>query len=91
MASSAIEISTQTPKDKALAFVCAEEFHRCLWLPETQDHGRLRVTFSTTKNFDQASLPAMLFVGPMFGSRYNSIDINHLAAECGVRVICCDR
>lgn len=77
--------------DEAYKFVCDKRFHRSLWIPETAEHPRLRVTFSTTTNFDDATLPAVLVCNPMFGTRYFAQDVNHLANICGVRVIFVDR
>ncbi|KAK4547187.1 hypothetical protein LTR36_001408 [Oleoguttula mirabilis] len=77
--------------DEAIKYVCGENFHRRLWLPVSATHDRLRVTYSTTSNFSDDSLPAILFCGPMFGSRWFAILIDHLAATTGVRVICVDR
>jgi len=71
--------------------ICAKNFHQALWLPETTDHPKLKVTYSTTTNFDNVNLPAVLFVGPMFGTRWAALDYDKLARDCGVRMICVDR
>ncbi|GAB7358380.1 hypothetical protein MBLNU230_g2450t1 [Neophaeotheca triangularis] len=76
---------------EAINKVCARNLHQSLWLPETAAHGRLRVTYATTCNFGDESLPVVLFVGPMFGNRYHILEIETLAVETGVRVICADR
>jgi hypothetical protein len=78
-------------RDNALARVSAAHLHQCLWLPETQDHPRLRVTFGTTSNFDDESLPAILFIPPMFGSRWFVLETDKLARDSGVRVVFPDR
>lgn len=78
-------------RDTALATVSAGHLHQCLWLPETQDHPRLRVTYATTSNFSDESLPAILFIPPMFGSRWLVLEIDKLARDCGVRVVLPDR
>jgi hypothetical protein len=78
-------------RDNALARVSAGHLHQCLWLPETQDHPRLRVTFATTTNFDNESLPAILFIPPMFGSRWFVLEMDKLARDSGVRVVFPDR
>ncbi|GAB1735066.1 hypothetical protein NU219Hw_g134t1 [Hortaea werneckii] len=77
--------------DEAIAVVCRANFHRVLWLPETPAHGKLRVTYSTTSNFDNADLAAILFCGPMFGNRWNALMIDRMASAHDVRVICADR
>lgn len=80
-----------SPKDRAICKLCAKNFHRVLWLPETNAHAKLRVTYSTTSNFDDTSIPAILFIGPMFCSRWHALDFDKLAQDCGVRLICTDR
>ena len=82
---------SSSPTDQAVRTLCSKYFHRALWLPETAEHPKLRVTYSTTTNFDDASLPVILFIGPMFGSRWNAVDSDKLARDCGVCLICTDR
>ncbi|SMY21671.1 unnamed protein product [Zymoseptoria tritici ST99CH_1A5] len=77
--------------EHAVRLLAPRNLHQCLWLPERPSHARLRITFATTSNFDNKSLPCILFVGPMFGSRYNALLFNKLAKDVGVRVICVDR
>jgi hypothetical protein len=83
--------STSSPHDRALKTLSAGHLHQCLWLPQTTDHPLLRVTYATTSNFDDASLPAILFIGPLFNSRYLTLEIDKLARDCGVRVIVPER
>jgi hypothetical protein len=83
--------TTKSSRDTALATVSAGHLHQCLWLPQTQDHPRLRVTYATTSNFDNESLPAILFIPPMFGSRWFVLEMDKLARDCGVRVVLPDR
>ena len=78
-------------RDVALERVSAGHLHQSLWLPETQDHPRLRVTFATTSNFDDETLPAILFIPPMFGSRWFVLEMDKLARDSGVRVVFPDR
>jgi hypothetical protein len=82
----------------AAKFLAPLHFHQSLWIPETADHARLRVTFATTSNFARAdnedessALPTMLFAGPMFGTRYMAIEMDRLSRENGVRGIFIDR
>jgi len=82
---------TSTRFDEAVKLVCARDIHQTLWLAQTPAHDRLRVSYSTTSNFSDSALPAILFCVPMFGSRYYTVDIDHLAVSSGVRVICVDR
>lgn len=87
-------MASQSPTDstdKAINILCAKHFHRAITLDVTNSHERLRVTFSTTSNFDNTSLPTVLFIGPMFCSRWHAVDLDTLASEYGVRVICSDR
>jgi hypothetical protein len=83
--------SVSSPRDRALKTLSAGHFHQCLWLPQTTDHTRLRVTYATTSNFSDVSLPAILFIGPLFNSRYLTLEIDKLARDCGVRVIVPER
>ncbi|KAF2866832.1 hypothetical protein BDV95DRAFT_199452 [Massariosphaeria phaeospora] len=83
--------SLLSSEDRAIRMVCAKHFHQALWLPETTDHPKLKVTYSTTTNFDDVSLPVILFIGPMFGTRWYSLHFDKLARDCGARVICVDR
>jgi phytoene dehydrogenase-like protein len=83
----------------ATRFLAPRHFHQSLWIPETEHHARLRVTFATTSNFatsnaddtPAAALPAMLFAGPMFGTRYMAVQMDRLSRESGVRGIFIDR
>ncbi|KAI7164106.1 hypothetical protein KC349_g995 [Hortaea werneckii] len=77
--------------DEAIELLCKANFHKALWLPETSVHGKLRVTYSTTSNFDNADLAVILFCGPLFGNRWNAVMIDRMASAHGVRVICVDR
>jgi len=79
--------ASASARDNALARVSARHVHQCLWLPETQEHPRLRVTYATTSNFEDASLPAVLFIPPMFGSRWFALEMDKLARDTGVRVV----
>jgi hypothetical protein len=65
-------------RDNALARVSAGHVHQCLWL---------RVTYATTSNFDDETLPAILFIPPMFGSRWFVLEMDKLARDSGVRVV----
>lgn len=78
-------------EDHAISIICKKHFHQALWLPGTANHSKLKVTYSTTTNFDNVSLPAILFIGPMFGTRWDALHFDKLARDCGVRVICVDR
>ena len=78
-------------EEEAIRTICTKHFHQALWLPETANHSKLRVTYSTTTNFDNISLPAVLFIGPMFGTRWMALHFDKLARDCGARAICVDR
>lgn len=78
-------------RDTALAIVSGGHLHQSLWIPETSDHPRLRVSYGTTSNFHDESLPAVLFIPPMFGSRWFLLEMDKLARDCGVRVVFPDR
>ncbi|EXJ79584.1 hypothetical protein A1O3_07863 [Capronia epimyces CBS 606.96] len=84
-------MTSLSPEDQAIRLTCATHFHQALWLPQTANRAKLRVTYSTTTNFDNVSLPAILFIGPMFGTRWMALHFDKLARDCGVRVICVDR
>jgi len=83
--------SVSSTRDRALETLSAGHLHQSLWLPQTTEHPRLRVTYATTSNFDDVSLPAILFIGPLFNSRYLVLEIDKLARDCGVRVIIPER
>ncbi|KAK9236843.1 hypothetical protein V1525DRAFT_389108 [Lipomyces kononenkoae] len=72
-----------SPEDQAIRIICTKHFHRALWLSETANHSKLKVTYSTTTNFDSVNLPAILFIGPMFGTRWNALHFDKLARDCG--------
>lgn len=78
-------------KDVAISFACKHCFHQDLHIPETVDHPRLRVTYSISTNFDDTDLPAVLFVGPMFATRWLTLEFDKLARESGVRLVSVDR
>jgi len=77
--------------DEAIEVVCAKHIHQCLWLPPTESHGKLRVTFATTSNFSDNTLPVILFCPPMFGGRSLALHFDYLAKQTGVRLLCADR
>lgn len=77
--------------DEATRRLAQKHLHQSFQLPETSSHASLRVTFATTSNFDQDELPVILFIGPMFSSRYHLITFDKLAERSGVRVIYVDR
>jgi hypothetical protein len=77
--------------DEAIKIVCDKHFHQSFWLPSTSQHDRLRVTYATTTNFEDESLPVILFCGPMFGSRWNAQDFDYFIRKHGVRIIFVDR
>ncbi|KAM0717647.1 hypothetical protein Q7P37_007499 [Cladosporium fusiforme] len=83
--------TTTTPQAKAIPLLCATNLHQSLWLPETADHPRLRVSYGTTSNFSNTTLPVVLFIGPMFGSRWITLEFDRIARESGVRMILSDR
>lgn len=86
-----MKAQTTEAEDQAIRTVCGKNLHQALWLPESPYHPKLRVTYSTTTNFDDVKLPAILFIGPMFGTRWESLLFDKLARDSGVRVICVDR
>lgn len=77
--------------DEAIEILCAKHFHQSMWLPENNVHSKLRITYATTGNFDDESLPVILFCTPMFGGRWCAVEADHLASSIGVRIICPDR
>ncbi|PIB01512.1 hypothetical protein CB0940_00985 [Cercospora beticola] len=77
--------------DSAIRLLADRKYHQCFRLAATDKHEELRVTFATSTNFDDNVLPVVLFVGPMFGSRYFCTDYNKLAISSKIRFICVDR
>ena len=78
-------------EEEALQFISKRNFHQTLLLPATDSHERLRVTYAITSNFDDNELPAILYFGPLFPSRYHAVGFDHIASVTGVRMICVDR
>lgn len=82
-------------QDKAIEIACNKSFHRSLVVPASGDHGPLRVTYATTRNFenreDAATLPTVLFHEGMMASRLMVLSIDHIAETSGVRFIFVDR
>ncbi|CAK3884595.1 Hypothetical predicted protein [Lecanosticta acicola] len=84
--------ATDSAYEQATRLLSQRNLHQKIWLPQTSTHARLRVTFSTTTNFvEDESLPVVLFIGPMFGTRYMGLMFDRMAREIGVRMICVDR
>lgn len=83
--------SSPSPYDEAVSIACAKHLHQSLWLPETPSHGRLRVTFSTTSNFADSSLPLIFNCPPMFGGRWSCLSSGRRAESHGLRMISVDR
>lgn len=81
-----------SPQDFALEFASKSCFHQSFKLPETADHGPLRVTYATTTNFETSKdAETVLWIGPMVSSRYFCFDLNHIAEKSGIRFIFVDR
>ena len=56
-------------RDHAIQLLAPWHLHRCLWLPQNESHDTLRVTFAVTSNFEDESLPAVLYIGPVSSAR----------------------
>lgn len=84
-------MTSESSEDVANRILCQSCFHQSLYLPATSSHPRLRVTFSTSTNFSDTSLPVILFITPLFGTRWCGASFDHLACTTGVRVIVVDR
>ncbi|CZT18468.1 uncharacterized protein RCC_04313 [Ramularia collo-cygni] len=97
MAPSTSNVQSSTSLDyastEAIRRLAQLHLHQSLRLhvPQTIAQESLRVTFATTSNFDQHDLPVILFLGPMFGTRYNASTFDRLARATKVRCICVDR
>lgn len=74
----------------ALEHISAARFYQSLTVPATAAHGPLKVTYAVIGNQDRDA-PTILLFGGMFGGRWIVVDIEHLAAKMGVRLVCCDR
>lgn len=83
--------SYSSPENQAIRTVCGRNFHQTLWLPETATHQKLRVTYATTTNFDNVSLPVILYISQMYATRWGAVFCDRRARRYGVRVICVDR
>jgi hypothetical protein len=81
-----------TPLDLATTFCSDICFHQSIHLPASPEHDNLRVTFATTRNFDEsAELPVVLFCHPMGAARYLIYMFEEVARIEGVRVLIIDR
>ncbi|GAB7349372.1 hypothetical protein MBLNU459_g8498t1 [Dothideomycetes sp. NU459] len=79
-------------KERAAEFTRNSCFHRSFTIPQTAARGPLHVTYATTTNFDtNRDAQTVLWVGPMFATRFGCFDFNHVAEKSGVRFITVDR
>jgi len=79
--------------DDLIAFWANRQYHRSLTYDDPK-HGKRRVTFATTRNFDDEgadSMPTVLMCGPMVCSRLMVFDMDHMVVEKKVRMIFVDR
>ena len=63
-------LDNSTAMEQTNNILCARHFHQVFWLPESELHGRLRITYATTSNFVDKNLPVVLICAPMFGGRW---------------------
>ncbi|KEQ75219.1 hypothetical protein M436DRAFT_25653, partial [Aureobasidium namibiae CBS 147.97] len=80
-----------SPLDAATTFCSNINYHRSLQIPASLSHERLRVTYATTTNFEDETLPVVLFCHPMGAARYLIFGFEELATKEGVRVVIIDR
>lgn len=83
--------SRSSPLDNAITFCSNIYYHRSLHIPASSSHGKLRVTYATTTNFENAELPVVLFCHPMGAARYLIFGFEEAARREGVRVVIVDR
>lgn len=59
-------LAASNTTEQAMEILCAKHFHQCFWIPASEASGnvRLRVTYATSSNFDDESLPVALFFHP---------------------------
>ncbi|KAI5242794.1 hypothetical protein E4T43_04567 [Aureobasidium subglaciale] len=84
-------MSSLLPFDAATKFCSQRCFHQSIILPATADHAPLRVSYATTTNFCNESLPVVLFCHPMGAARYLIFEFEEMAKKEDVRVVIIDR
>ena len=82
---------SSNPTEEAIQRACARHLHQVFWMPGDELHGKLRVTYATTTNWEDETLPVVLICPPMFGGRWMILQFDHLAKQNGLRIVCFDR
>lgn len=88
-------MSTLSKEDQAIEMMAPRKFHRLFTAPATDKRGLLKVTYSIggvdvdEKGADD--VPTILWVGPMFATRYQAVFLNWIAETEGVRMVFIDR
>ena len=85
-----MSITISPQEEEAIKLISPWKFHRLFTLPATENHGPLKVSYSTAGQED-GDVPTILLCGGMFCTRWNTIKYEHLAQEEGVRVLSIDR
>ena len=85
-----MSVTISPQEEEAIKLVSPRKFHRLFTLPATENHGPLKVSYSTAGQED-GDLPTILLRGGMFCTRWHTIDYEYLAQEEGVRVLSIDR
>lgn len=85
-----MESVNRNPQDQAIEFACAKRFHQSFRLPGTGKYGSIRVTYAVGGALEPTS-PVLLWIGGMNGTRYQALDLDHLAKKAGLRVVFIDR
>lgn len=78
-------------EEQAIELIAPRKFHKTFTLPETADHGPLRVTYGIAGKEDGDDTPTILFCGGMFGSRWQAPFQDFIAKKEGVRILYIDR
>lgn len=86
-----LKATSPTALDTAITFCSNASFHQSIYLPASSSHPKFRVTFSTSTNFRDESLPVVLFCHPMGAARYLIYGFDEMAKREGVRVVIVDR
>lgn len=85
---------SSSPSDYALTLSANRCFHQWTTFIAPDDGKQLKVSFSTTSNFDDDGaerLPTIFIHAPMVASRYFLVWYDYLARKKGVRLILMDR
>lgn len=86
-----MSISETSPEEQAINITAPRKLHQIFTLPDTDKHGKLKVTYAIAGPDIGEDVPTILFCGGMFGTRYMAMWYNLFAEKQRVRMIFIDR